>query len=209
MNKWCDWVDAVLVCQCCSTHLWQLWEDTSPSGQDSQTAGCPWSRWTGGHPVWCLRPSRGCPRSQPAGRTVNPRDIDQSEPSHPSSHQLMQPVWYWPACLPACWRGRDRPGLTAPATQRHPSPSGRPWCDPLLSPGHRFWQGRSLPEASTSRDRGVTGMSRSHHFTRALKIHSEITSKNFPTGPTSSRRNCSCSSFIAVNADSRSGKYNL
>lgn len=97
-----------------------------------------------------------------------PGEIDQLEPSHPSSQQLMQPVW--PASVPVCWRGQDRPGLMAPAIQRHPSPSGPPWCDPLLSPRHRFWQGRSLPEANTSSGRRVTGMSRSQNCTLSLKI---------------------------------------
>lgn len=73
--------------------------------------------------------------------------------SHPSTQPLMQPgtTPVRSVCVPECWTGRDRPGPTAPAGQRHPSPSDPPWCGPLLSPGHRFWQGRSLPDAARQR----------------------------------------------------------
>lgn len=78
-----------------------------------------------------------------------PEAVNQSESSHTSTHKAVQPVTspLWSVRVPECWTGRDRPGPTAPASQRHPSPSAPPWCDPLLSPGHRFWQGRSLPDA--------------------------------------------------------------
>lgn len=73
------------------------------------------------------------------------------------------------AGIPVCLRGQGRPGQLAPAGQRHPSPSGPPWCDLLPSPRCRSWQDHS-PPANRKQTHGGWGVSmRSDKYIWELK----------------------------------------